>query len=425
MDSCIWKIGVYLVVKTSKFDSAYLRRVNCVKTFCGIREHGRISRSELAEITGLSRATVSETVRELLDREFLCEVGSNTTSRGRPPVQLEVNPLRFYMIAVEVDVGWIAVAITTLVGEVLVQSREELRTMDYEFVLDLCVDTIRRLLKEQRVEHDDVLGIGVAVPGQVDLNRRVVNFAPNLRWRDVSLAEDLEGELHLPVLVSNEAMLSAMAEKWFGIGKDAKVLVYVSVKGGLGCGIVNDRSLLLGVSGSAGEIGHMSIDPNGPICSCGSRGCWEVYSDEQAILARASKALSTSKDSFLFQLRLAENRRLTVEDIVHAANQGDTTASEILKETGWYLGVGIANIVNGLNPDMVILGGHVAKSDLLFAEMTRVVEERSLQIPWERVCLAPTQLGEKVALMGCIALLLDRLLEQPDGRLNADSARVN
>ncbi len=413
------------MTKTSKFDSAYLRRVNCVKTFCTIREHGWISRSELADITGLSRATVSETVRELLEREFVREVGSDNTQRGRPPVKLEVNPTRFYLIAVEIDVGCIVVAITTLVGEILVQRREEFRTHDYDFVLNLCVSTVDRLLRQQSIHRDDVLGIGVAVPGQVDLNRRVVTFAPNLRWRDVSLADDLERDLNLPVLVSNEAMLGAMAEKWFGRGRDAGVLVYVSVKGGLGCGIVNDRSLFLGVSGSAGELGHMSIDPKGPECSCGSRGCWEVYSDEQAILDRAFRALRTSKDSLLFQWCIVENRRLTVDDIVHAANVGDQTAMEIVRESGWYLGIGIANIVNGLNPDMVIVGGCIAASEIVFDEINRVVQERGLQIPAEKVSLVPTGLGDKVALMGCIALLLDTLLEQPEGRLNTDSVREN
>ncbi|HBT17108.1 MAG TPA: ROK family transcriptional regulator, partial [Firmicutes bacterium] len=211
-------------------------------------------------------------------------------------------------------------------------------------------------------------------------------------------------------------MLGAMAEKWFGRGRDAGVLVYVSVKGGLGCGIVNDRSLFLGVSGSAGELGHMSIDPKGPECSCGSRGCWEVYSDEQAILDRAFRALRTSKDSLLFQWCIVENRRLTVDDIVHAANVGDQTAMEIVRESGWYLGIGIANIVNGLNPDMVIVGGCIAASEIVFDEINRVVQERGLQIPAEKVSLVPTGLGDKVALMGCIALLLDTLLEQPEGR---------
>lgn len=418
-------MGDCLVTSTSKFDSAYLRRVNCVKTFCTIREYGRISRSELAVKTGLSRATVSETVRELLEREFVREVGSEITSRGRPPVQLEVNPLRFYLVAVEIDVGWIVVALTTLVGEILVKHRVEFRTYDYDFVLNLCVNTVAHLLEEQGVRRDDVLGIGVAVPGQVNLNRRVVNFAPNLDWKDVSLANDLERQLSLPVLVSNEAMVAAMAEKWFGRGKEAGVLVYVSVKGGLGCGIVNDRSLFLGVSGSAGELGHMSIDPNGPECSCGSRGCWEAYADEQAILDRAFRALNTSKESPLLHSRMAEKRRLTVDDIVYAASTGDATAVQIVEETGWYLGVGIANIVNGLNPDMVIVGGRIAASPIVFGEMTRVVQERSLKIPAERVCLAPTGLGEEVALMGCIALLLDTLLEQPEGRLNTDYVRAN
>ncbi len=414
-------MGDCVVNAKIKFDSAYLRRVNCVKTFSTIREQGSISRSELAEVTGLSRATVSETVRELLERHFVREVGADSTSRGRPPVKLEVNPLRFYLIAVEIDVGWIVVAVTNLMGEVLVKRRGEFMTYDYDFVLGLCLQTIESLLNQQRIKRDDVLGIGVAVPGQIDLTRRVVTFAPNLRWREAPLADDLQGHLHLPVLVSNEAMLAAMAEKWFGRGRDARVLVYVSVKGGLGCGIMNERSLNLGVSGSAGELGHMSIDPHGPKCSCGSRGCWEVYSDEQAIIDRAFRALSAGRSSLLFQCPISENRKLTVDDIVCAASQGDEVAIDVIRESGWYLGIGIANIVNGVNPDLVVVGGRIAASELLFDEITSVIRERSLQIPAETVRLAPTELGDEVALMGCIALLLDTLLEQPDGRLNVDS----
>ncbi|NMB02446.1 MAG: ROK family transcriptional regulator [Firmicutes bacterium] len=413
------------MTKAIRFDSAYLRRVNCVKIFCAIREHGRISRSELSVVTGLSQATVSEIVKELVEREFVREVGTECTSRGRPPVKLEVNPTRFYLIAVEIDVGWMVVAVTTLVGGVLAQHREEFYTYDSECVLSMCVRIVNELLKQEGIERDDVLGVGVAVPGQVDLDHRVVTFAPNLRWRDVPLANELERRLELPVLVSNEAMLAALAEKWFGRGKDAQLLVFVSVKGGLGCGIVSERSLFLGVSGSAGELGHMSIDPHGPKCSCGGRGCWEVYSDEQAILQRAVRSIKTSPDSLLFTWSVVENRPLTVDNIVCAANLEDKTAVQVVQETGWYLGVGIANIVNGINPDMVIVGGRIAESTILFEEINRVVAERGLQIPAAKVCLSPSGLGEEVALMGCIALLLDTLLEQPEGRLNTESIRIS
>ena len=391
-----------------KFDSAYLRRVNCVKTFSTIREHGRVSRSELAVITGLSRATVSETVKELLDRGFIREVGYRDIKRGRPPIQLEINPERFYLIAVEIDVGWIVVAVTNLTGEIVVQLRKEFGTHDYGFVLEICVQTIELILSQEGIKRDSILGIGVGVPGQVDLGRRVVTFAPNLRWRDAALAHDLERGLRLPVLVSNEAMLGAMAEKWFGRGKNARLLVYVSVKAGVGCGIVIDRNLSLGVSGSAGELGHMTIDPNGPECSCGNRGCWEVYADEPAMLSRASKAFGM------------DNNRLTIEAIIREARQGDPTAVEIIRESGWYLGIGITNIVNGLNPDMVVIGGRVATSELALNEIKQVVLERGLQIPTQNVSIAPTQLGSKVTLMGCIALLLDLLLEQPEGRINTN-----
>lgn len=403
-----------------RFDSAYLRRMNCVKTFSTIREQGMVSRSELAAITGLSRATVSETVKELLDRGFIREVGHGDIRRGRPPVNLEVNPERFYLIAVEIDVGWIAVAITTLVGDIVVQHRQEFGRCDYPFVLETCVRWIEHLLDQEGLGREDILGIGVAVPGQVDLDHRVVNFAPNLRWRDAHLADDLEEGLHLPVLVSNEAMLGAMAEKWFGQGKNARVLVYVSVKGGVGCGIVLDRNLSLGVSGSAGELGHMTIDPQGPECSCGNRGCWEVYADEPAILSRAFQAFSSSRDSLLFQSFSMDSNRLTIEAIITEARKGDPTAVGVIQESGWYLGIGITNIVNALNPDLVVVGGRIASSELALEEIRRVVRERGLQIPSQNVTIVPTQLGSKVSLMGCIALLLDLLLEQPEGRINTN-----
>ena len=141
-----------------------------------------VSRSELAAITGLSRATVSETVKELLDRGFIREVGHGDIRRGRPPVNLEVNPERFDLSAVEIDVGWIAVAITTLVGDIVVQHRQEFGRCDYPFVLETCVRWIEHLLDQKGLGREDILGIGVAVPGQVDLDHRVVNRSC-LRWR--------------------------------------------------------------------------------------------------------------------------------------------------------------------------------------------------------------------------------------------------
>ena len=151
----------------------------------------------------------------------------------------------------------------------MVQHRQEFGRCDYPFVLETCWRWIEHLLDQKGLGREDILGIGVAVPGQVDLDHRVVNFAPNLRWRDAHLADDLEEGLHLPVLVSNEAMLGAMAEKWFGQERTP----------GFGLCLLRvvwlrhcvDRNLSLGVSGSAGELGHMTIDPQGPECSCGNR----------------------------------------------------------------------------------------------------------------------------------------------------------
>ena len=228
------------------------------------------------------------------------------------------------------------------------------------------------------------------------------------------LGEDLEKAINVPVHIDNDAKLSAIGEKWFGVGQKATEIVFVTVKTGIGCGIIIDGAIHRGIDGSAGELGHMSIDASGPRCACGNYGCWETFADENAIIGRALRELSSNRTSELFKRCGGDARRLTIKDIVLSALDGDQAAIRIVKETSWYLGIGITNIVNAFNPELVIVGGQITGvGNLMFDQINQVVQERALGVPKNRVRILPSMLDNKSCVMGCLAAVVEEQLEDP------------
>ena len=188
--------------------------------------------------------------------------------------------------------------------------------------------------------------------------------------------------LKLEVLVENDAKLSAFGEKWFGAGQEANEMAYVSVKAGLGCGLIFDGEIYRGIDGSAGELGHMTIDPAGPECTCGNYGCSETFADNSAILSRALRATAATPDSMLRSISEENGRQITIDDLTEAFHMQDPVAVKVVRESAWYLGIGIVNIVNAFNPELVIIGGEIIKAGPQFFEAVKaVVQKRALRVP--------------------------------------------
>lgn len=266
-------------------------------------------------------------------------------------------------------------------------------------------DAITEMLSD--IDPVALRGMGVAAAGLVTPGTGVLLTSPNLlSWYNTPLKEIFEQELQFPVWVGNDANLAAMGERRFGAGRGSDNLVYLTVSTGIGGGVITGGKLLLGSSGFAAELGHMTIDLNGPRCNCGNVGCLEVMASGTAIARLALEKLSRGEASTITDLVAGDLRRVTAEVVCEAAGGGDALASAVMHTAATNLGIGVVNLVHIFNPELVIVGGGVSNAgELLFEPVRRVVAERIM--PDIAVRIVPAALGDNSCLFGAVALVLE------------------
>lgn len=406
-------------------DQTLVRQINLSIILNALRLQSPISRARLARATGLNKTTVSSLVQELIDTGFVTERGAGRTgSAGRPGILLELNPRAGGIIGAEIGVDFISVIITNFAAEVIWRHFERSGSdHSQERVIPRFVEIVRQGIAETRNHFDEILGLALGVPGLVEVSSGTLLFAPNLRWRDVPLRAMLEKEFEFPIYVHNEANLAALGESYFGAARDAGSVLYVSSGVGLGGGIVLDGQLIPGAGGFAGEIGHMTMVPDGLSCNCGNRGCWETLVSQESVFRRVREAIADGQHSLLVELTDGDLSLLTIPLVVRAAEEGDRVALAALEETAIYLGIGIANLVNALNPEVVVFGGILSlAAEFLMPIMRRVIDERALRWTAVPVRLLVAAHGFDACVMGGIAIVYQHVLSQPV-RAARESAR--
>jgi predicted NBD/HSP70 family sugar kinase len=358
-----------------------------------VRERGPISRAEIAQETALQRSTVSLIVDELKGGGLIEEV-SGESRGGRPPILLSLRTAD--AVAIGVDLGTIRTVVATsdLAGRVLEQ--EEFPTdPDARRTMARIIDCARTFVEGRG--GGTIEGVGVSLPGLIDQETGTATFIPHFKWRDLEVARELRDALGLAVGVDNDANAAALAELWFGRPeiREVRDFIIVLVEEGVGTGIVFDGQVYRGRSGAAGEFGHMTIGQGAPVaCAAGSRGCWEAFSSQRAALARYEQAGPAGAD------------RVEFKQLVDLALEGDEAARAALRETAHYLGVGIANLTQGLAPEAVIVGGPIVRAwPLIVGDIKAAVGEGICRgLPPAHI-IAST-LGEQPTLMGALSLVL-------------------
>jgi glucokinase len=276
------------------------------------------------------------------------------------------------------------------------------RAQNANEIVSAIVQAARECQTQESAAGQTIRAISVVVPGTVNVAEGIVVKAPNVSSLDgFPLAAALANELNLPAIVENDANAAAVGEVWQGAGRGRTALVCVTLGTGVGGGIILDGKLWRGVNGSAGEIGHMCVDPFGGVaCGCGSRGCLEVYASGTAIVRMTREARPRYPDSVL-----QSGVNLTAEAIYRAGTAGDELALEVFRRMGVYLGIGLANLINILNPEMIIIGGGVANGWSLFAKhVSHEVAERAFPIPAAQVKIVPAECGDDAGLLGAARL---------------------
>lgn len=365
-----------------------------------LQKQSPISRASVAKLTGLTKATVSTLVAELMDEHLLFEIGTGESSGGRKPVMLVFRQDAGYAVGVDLGVNYIHAVLTDLKGDIIREHRISTKgSPSADKTLSELKNCLRLLIEVAPPSPYGVVGIGIGVPG-ITNDKGTVLFAPNLGWRDVPLQQLLEEEFHVPVSIDNEANAGAVGEMEFGAGQDASNLIYISIGIGIGTGIILKNELYRGASGYSGEMGHISIQADGKPCRCGNLGCWELYASENALLEQAAELLLTEGMGDL-------------EELVELAEQGDTRTIELFARTGHYLGVGITNIINIFNPELIIIGNRFAEADRwLGPAIRKVIHTRALPYHREKMSLTFAGLGKRSCVAGASSFAVSRFFAE-------------
>jgi predicted NBD/HSP70 family sugar kinase len=368
-----------------------------------IRKHQPISRADLSRQSGLQRSTVSAITEQLISERWVTEGALGHLPRGRKPTFLHLNGERAGIIGVDVRPINSTIGLAGLDHRFLAQESFPTGDDPGEFVAELCRRLKGMMRAHPQMEYE---GIGVALPGRVDSETQRLVFAPNLGWVDFDVKGPLERATGLPVELENAANACALAELWGGRhGESVRNLVAVTVSEGIGVGMILNGQLVRGSSGLAGEFGHVTLEPEGPLCGCGNRGCWEVCASNTAAVRYYAEAASRRRTG----VGLGPP---SFEDVLRLANQGDARAGEALDRMGHYLGVGIAMLVTGLAPDVVILFGEVTQAWERVEPIIAEEIKRRHGTP-ARVRVVPTDAFTQPRLWGTIALVLQKHLGAP------------
>ena len=361
-----------------------------------IRERQPISRVEIGRLTGLRPGTISSIVNRLIRKGVIYEGAEGPSSGGRKPTYLNINAENAYVLAVDIGVRDTTYAVSDFNGRILKQ-KATITEGDAKKFLERLADEIEATITKNypRVRF---AGVGVSVPGLIKRETGEVAVSPNLGWNDLPVKGILEQKLGLPVFVENDANAAAFSELWYGPLEEIRVktLLYILVVDGLGSGLIINGELHVGSKIGMGGFGHMCIEPNGELCSCGRKGCWETLASESATIARYHRLMSNRDGSVTASIR----------DIIANSNKGDEKATAALTATAEYLGEGIANLAHGLSPEIVVVGGDIAAAwNLIGPVINEKVKSRYIIPDVARIDIRPGSV-QRPSLFGAIPVAL-------------------
>lgn len=371
-------------MRLQKGDQDLIHRQNRAIIINLLRLNGPLSRTEIAERAGLAPSCLTRLVRELLLEGIVAEIGKSGSNGGRPATLVALDPNYAHTIGVKVERRRILAASVDMSGTI--SGRAETR-FDHTPTPGEAIAAIADLTRRLGVGR--TLGLGVAISGFVDPVTGIDLYSPILGWENTPLRDPLAAQLSLPVWVENDVNALALAERWYGAGRRFQHFVCITVGEGIGAGVVIQGEIYRGAFGGAGELGHITIDPDGPVCRCQERGCLEVY----------------ASDRFL----LEEARRLGfagIPELASAARSGGNGARDAFARMGKFLGFGAKNLVNLLNPEAVVLGGErMEEADLFLHSLEEEVCRHSFPAEAEKLCIVPAELGADGFLIGPATLV--------------------
>jgi glucokinase-like ROK family protein len=381
-------------------------RVQAEVMACVRAEAGPISRARLIDALNSSRGKISAEVARLIEKGLLAEEGLAASEGGRRSPLLGIPPDAGLIAAVDIGATSIDVALTTLGSELVAHRGELADVRDGPLsTLDRVKALLGELLEEQASLPQDVLAIGVGVPGPVEQASGLLTVPPIMPgWDRFPIREVFAGEYAAPVFVDNDVNVMALGEHWGGVAKGVDDMMFVKIGTGIGSGIIIGGHLYRGTQGCAGDFGHICVDPDGPLCSCGNAGCLEAMAAAPAIVLQAERCAREGESPPLLAI-LHERGELSMKDVGEAARRGDPCALMVIRRSGRLIGQTLASAINVLNPSMIVIGGGVSRvGNALLAEVRSAVYQRSLPLATRNLPIVLSELEDTAGVVGASVL---------------------
>jgi len=388
-------------VKETRFsgNQSYLKQLNLMSSLRIIRSKGLISRAELADTLGLNRSTITAVVHQLMEQNFVLEVGIGSSKGGRPPLLLQFNADYAYAACLEWTSEHIRLCVTDLKGQI-----HWTRTLPYfpnrppRPQVEQAVEALKTAHAELPPKPQPLLGIVIGVPGIVD-RRHVISY--DLGWDEMPLADEFASAFDCPVIVENSAHIGLTAERYFGNGLGEANLCYIRINRGVQAGVLYEDRIYRGSEGFVGNFGHLVVDQKGRKCICGNRGCLQAYISEQALLESYGNH-TTDQDG------------VDLPKLIRNAKEKEPGAIRAVHEFAEYLGTGVGNLINLMNPGAVVVDTALAEiGDTIGSALFNRIHKTALPYPRRNVRILFSNLGEQAIPLGAAAILLDHVFAPP------------
>ncbi|RAP78546.1 ROK family transcriptional regulator [Paenibacillus montanisoli] len=373
--------------------------------------HGPMSRIALTQLTGLSRATISTCVGELIEAGWVSEAEKQLTSRGRPAITLEMVPFTCAVLGADLHNNTWTLGAFDLNGNTIKTISFPAFAHSPRETLGILIREIRPFIKKLDVTTIPLIGLGL--PGLINTEKGIIQSAVDLNWSEVPIKEMIDEELGWPSAILNRHKARGLAECRFGAGKDFNYMIYIGVGSGIASGLFQDRKLIHGAIGGSGEVGHITIEPRGILCPCGNHGCLQVYAAGPALESEARKLIRQGETSSLLGTK-GDLQLLKAEDICAEAERGDNLSLKVVSQAAEYMGITMANLVNLFNPEAIILGGSIAMASSRYVEIaTSVMKQRSMSSLSDVTHVTRASITEFGGALGAANFALDRYLSYP------------
>jgi N-acetylglucosamine repressor len=382
-----------------------IRAINLSHILNAIKSYGPIGRAEIARRTSLSPATVTSISAKLISQNLVLEKSAGDSSGGRPPILLVINPKGGYVVGIKLTETHAICVLTDLEALIIAKSSMPLSGHDPVKVVDDLAQMVIAFMREQKISKKQLLGVGVGLAGIVDAEHGILRQSPIYGWDNVPLRAMLQSKLHIPIFIENDVNTLTLTERWFGHGQGVDNFLTVTVGRGVGLGIVANGQFYRGQTGGAGEFGHITINPEGPLCACGKRGCLEAYVGDPGLIRSAKESAARGELSVPVQ---------NLDELLSLAQSGNAAAIRIFDQAGRILGIGIANLINLFDPKKIIISGEgTREGDFLFVPMKQSIQQNTMPGLFDPNTVEIAPWGDDAWARGAAGLVLREVFESP------------